>query len=146
MELAGLQPATSWVRSSCSSEREMACLQPVSGECLEGRNISRNISASDLQRDECLRRQCPSGSETNAIHPEAPYVCSQVGEHRENAAVIVGRLLQSELPEDLPHVRLDRLGTEEQRLADGPVRAPLGHEPEGQRRRKDPARDLVGLT
>ncbi len=60
VELAGLEPATSWVRSSCSSEREMVCLQPVSGECLECRNTSRNISASDLQRDQCLRRQCPS--------------------------------------------------------------------------------------
>jgi hypothetical protein len=48
MELAGLEPATSWVRSTCSSEREMACLQPVSGECLEYRNIPRNIGTAVL--------------------------------------------------------------------------------------------------
>ena len=77
MELAGLEPATSWVRSTCSSERELACLQRVSGEHLECRNISRNIPASDLQRDQCLRRQRPSASETTAIDPEAPYVAAR---------------------------------------------------------------------
>jgi hypothetical protein len=51
MELAGLEPATSWVRSSCSSERELASLQRFSGERLECRNISRNNSAAVLHSD-----------------------------------------------------------------------------------------------
>ena len=56
MELAGLEPATSWVRSSCSYEREPACLQRVSEERLECRNISHNIFASDVQNTTCDRR------------------------------------------------------------------------------------------
>ena len=47
MELAGLEPATSWVRSTRSSERETLCLRHFSKERLEGRNISHNISAPD---------------------------------------------------------------------------------------------------
>jgi hypothetical protein len=49
MELAGLEPATSWVRSSCSLERELVCLQRVLGERLERRNISPNILQVVLQ-------------------------------------------------------------------------------------------------
>ncbi len=47
MELARLEPATSWVRSTRSSERETLCLRHFSKERLEGRNISHNISAPD---------------------------------------------------------------------------------------------------
>ena len=57
MELAGLEPATSWVRSSCSYEREPACLQRVSEERLECRNNSRNISACELRSHRCLVAQ-----------------------------------------------------------------------------------------
>jgi hypothetical protein len=42
MELAGLEPATSWVRSTRFSEWEPAKLQRFSLERLECRNISRN--------------------------------------------------------------------------------------------------------
>jgi hypothetical protein len=51
MELAGLEPATSWVRSTRPFDREPACLQRVSGERLECRNISRNILGDALQKD-----------------------------------------------------------------------------------------------
>src|ERR687892_198119 len=63
MELAGLEPAPSWVRSRRSSEREMACLQPVSGECLECPNISRNILIGVLQWD----NGCPASPGTPCV-------------------------------------------------------------------------------
>ena len=51
MELAGLEPATSWVRFRRSSQREPASLQRFSGGALGRRNISRNILHSVLQRE-----------------------------------------------------------------------------------------------
>jgi hypothetical protein len=45
MELAGLEPATSWVRSSGALRQELADLQRFVAEALECRNISRNNSA-----------------------------------------------------------------------------------------------------
>jgi hypothetical protein len=57
MELAGLEPATSWVRSTRSFECEPAFVQRFSGERLGCRNSSRNLSASDLQSHRCLCRQ-----------------------------------------------------------------------------------------
>jgi hypothetical protein len=45
MELAGLELATSWVRSTRSSERELTSLQDFLRKRLECRNISRNIPA-----------------------------------------------------------------------------------------------------
>jgi hypothetical protein len=51
MELAGLEPATSWVRSSGALRRELADLQHFQAESLERRNISRNNSAVVLHSD-----------------------------------------------------------------------------------------------
>jgi hypothetical protein len=42
MELAGLEPATSWVRSSRFVARKTLNLERFYGERLECRNISRN--------------------------------------------------------------------------------------------------------
>ena len=42
MELAGLEPATSWVRSSRSFETKLLYLQHILGEGMERRNMSRN--------------------------------------------------------------------------------------------------------
>ena len=42
MELAGLEPATSWVRSSRPLTSKVPRLQRFMGERLERRNISRN--------------------------------------------------------------------------------------------------------
>jgi hypothetical protein len=61
-------------------------LQRVFGRRLECRNISRNISTSDLQKDQCLRRQCPSTGETNAIHPEASSSTSSGASTRADAS------------------------------------------------------------
>src|SRR5919201_1192797 len=44
--------------------------------------------------------------------------------------MIVRRFLHSQLPEDLPHVRLDRLGTQEEACTDAFVRATFGYEGE----------------
>ena len=48
MELAGLEPATSWVRSTHSLAQKMPLLQRFSLERLECRNIPRNIRAAVL--------------------------------------------------------------------------------------------------
>ena len=37
----------------------------------------------------------------------SPYLAVQVGEHREDAAVVLGGRRQAELPEDARHVLLD---------------------------------------
>ena len=72
-----------------------------------------------------------SGVATRLARTEVPPgVVAQRREHRQHAAVVVGRLLEAELVEDLPDVRLDRLRAEEERLADRPVRPPLGHQAE----------------
>jgi hypothetical protein len=54
MELAGLEPATSWVRSSCPLTSKVLLLQRFMGERLECRNISRNSLHLILQRHEIL--------------------------------------------------------------------------------------------
>src|SRR5687767_1157190 len=55
---------------------------------------------------------------------------SQEGEHGEDAAVVVGGDVQVEAGENAVHVRLHRLGAEEQVLADGLVGAAHRHEGE----------------
>src|SRR3954468_8013019 len=55
---------------------------------------------------------------------------SEMGEDREHAAMIVGRRYQLELREDAGDVGLDRLGGQEEALADRLVRAALGDEGE----------------
>ena len=42
MELVGLEPTTSWVRSTHSLEREPIALQDLPAESLDCRNIARN--------------------------------------------------------------------------------------------------------
>jgi hypothetical protein len=70
MELAGLEPATSWVRSTRPFDREPACLQRVSGERLECRNISRNTPAPDLQnRPRACAHPCGAAAMTNRLPP-----------------------------------------------------------------------------
>jgi hypothetical protein len=54
MELAGLEPATSWVRSSRPLTSKVLRLQRFMGERLECRNISRNSLHRVLQRHEIL--------------------------------------------------------------------------------------------
>ena len=56
MELAGLEPATSWVRSSRSPIPKVTLLQRFMGERLECRNISPNSLHRVLQRHEILDR------------------------------------------------------------------------------------------
>jgi hypothetical protein len=56
MELAGLEPATSWVRSSRPLTPKMPLLQRFMGERLECRNISRNSLHPVLQRHAILDR------------------------------------------------------------------------------------------
>jgi hypothetical protein len=56
MELAGLEPATSWVRSSRPLTLKAPGLQRFIGERLECRNISRNSLHRVLQRHEVLDR------------------------------------------------------------------------------------------
>ena len=58
MELAGLEPATSWVRSIRPLGRELGCVQPFSGERLDCRNISRNILQSVFHRDNARVSAC----------------------------------------------------------------------------------------
>src|SRR5213076_1352122 len=48
----------------------------------------------------------------------------------EDAAVVALRLRQSQLPEDAADVLLDRAAADEERRADGRIRAPLGHQRE----------------
>ena len=50
---------------------------------------------------------------------------AKIREHREHAAVVVGRRQEAELEEDRVDVRLDGLRAEEELLADRPVRAAL---------------------
>jgi hypothetical protein len=49
MELVGLEPTTSWVRSSLTAMLRAPRLQVFLGEHLECRNISRNTLHRDLQ-------------------------------------------------------------------------------------------------
>jgi hypothetical protein len=49
VELAGLDPATSWVRSNATVTLNTGRLQDFLGEHLECRNISRNSLHHDLQ-------------------------------------------------------------------------------------------------
>jgi hypothetical protein len=56
MELAGLEPATSWVRSSRPLTPKMTLLRRFMAERLECRNISRNSVHRVLQRHEILDR------------------------------------------------------------------------------------------
>jgi len=56
MELAGLEPATSWVRSSRPVTSKELRLQRFVGDSLECRNISRNSLHRVLQRHEILDR------------------------------------------------------------------------------------------
>jgi hypothetical protein len=56
MELAGLEPATSWVRSSRPLTPKVILLQRFMGERLEWRNISRNSLHRVLQGHEILDR------------------------------------------------------------------------------------------
>jgi hypothetical protein len=56
MELAGLEPATSWVRSSRPLTSKGPRLQRFIGERLECRNISRNSLHRVLRRHEILDR------------------------------------------------------------------------------------------
>ena len=55
---------------------------------------------------------------------------AEVGEHREHAAVLVGRGRQPELAEDAVDVRVDRLLAEEEAPADRGVRMALGDQAE----------------
>jgi hypothetical protein len=66
MELAGLEPATSWVRSSPNVMLKMGRLQGILGEHLEGRNISRN----SLHRE--LHRFAPDGRPAKAARAPRP--------------------------------------------------------------------------
>jgi hypothetical protein len=54
--LAGLEPATSWVRSSRPLTSKELRLQRFMGESLECRNISRNSLHRVLQKHEILDR------------------------------------------------------------------------------------------
>src|SRR5918996_5038158 len=63
MELAGLEPATSWVR--CPLTSKVSRLQRFMGERLECRNISRNSLHRVLQRHEILDR-LPAPSKRSA--------------------------------------------------------------------------------
>jgi hypothetical protein len=56
MELAGLDPATSWVRSSRSRDQEPTSLQRFSGERLDCYSISRNIVEHVLETERPLIR------------------------------------------------------------------------------------------
>ena len=61
MELVGLEPTTSWVRSSPPLTVKVPLLQRLMAERLECRNISPNSLHRVLQRDEV------SGSSAGAI-------------------------------------------------------------------------------
>ena len=65
MELAGLEPAASWVRSSRPLTSKVPRLQRFMGERLERRNISRNSLHRVLQRHEILDR-LPAPSKRSA--------------------------------------------------------------------------------
>jgi hypothetical protein len=56
MELAGLEPATSWVRSSRPLTLKVPLMQRFMGERLECRNISRNSLHRVLPRALGLER------------------------------------------------------------------------------------------
>jgi hypothetical protein len=51
VELAGLEPATSWVRSILAMKPEIPDLQRIHSERLERRNTARNILPTVLQFD-----------------------------------------------------------------------------------------------
>ena len=68
MELAGLEPATSWVRSSRSPTSKVLRLQRFTGERLESRNISPNTLHRILQRHEIQDR---SGGATEGARASA---------------------------------------------------------------------------
>ena len=53
---------------------------------------------------------------------------AEKGQHRENAPVVVARLLDTELHEDVFHVRLDCLRAQEEALADALVGTALGYQ------------------
>src|SRR5438876_9685060 len=54
----------------------------------------------------------------------------EVGEHRQNAAVVVGRVTETELLEDLPDVRFAGLLAQEQPRTDRLVRMAFGDQAE----------------
>ncbi len=51
-----------------------------------------------------------------------------MGEHRQDATVVIGRAGEFELHEDAANVRLHGLGAEKEAVADRQVRSPLRHE------------------
>src|SRR5690348_17737709 len=55
---------------------------------------------------------------------------TQEGQHGKHAPVVLRGVGEPELVEDAADVALDRSLAEEEPLADGRVRAPLGHQPE----------------
>src|SRR5262245_57394336 len=63
---------------------------------------------------------------TNVITSELLRV--EEAEHRQHAAVILGRSRQPQLREDARYVLLDRTGRDEETLPDRLVRAALGHQ------------------
>ena len=69
MELAGLEPATSWVRSSRPLTSKVLRLQRFMGERLECRNISRNSLHRVLQRHVVLERSAGAIEEERGRAP-----------------------------------------------------------------------------
>jgi hypothetical protein len=57
-----------------------------------------------------------------------PRWCLQERQHCEHPTVIVGGFGEIKLPEDAGHVRLERLGAQEQLVRDRRVRPALGHQ------------------
>src|SRR5436190_1486162 len=81
--------------------------------------MARNKLYKQTGRSQAL----PSGPSRRLL-ASAP----QVGQHGEHAAVVLGRLLDPELDERPPDMRLDRLRAEPERPADALVRAALCHQ------------------
>ena len=104
MELAGLEPAPSWVRSSRPLTSKVPRLQRFMGERLECRNISRNSLHRVLQRHEILDR-LPAPSKRSAgehlqeregVEPLAPQKC-QVLRTRRPTGLDAATLTRSRL-------------------------------------------------
>src|SRR4051812_8326455 len=74
-------------------------------------------------------RPLPTGCRRRRFgFPYCARSATQVREHRKHAPVVVRRVRQAELAEDARHVLLDRPLRDAERLRDGAVRAPLGHQ------------------
>src|SRR6266567_6170915 len=94
------------------------------------RGVDRGHNQASLGLESGITLNVPPFQPRIAVAEEAPSSGTEIGEDGEYAPVIVGCECEVKLLEDAVHVRLDRLGAEEELLADALVGAAFGHQAE----------------